>query len=115
VDLETRRIELEGGTFTDEAPPAGRGPDGSWLPFLAHVRIRQPATLVDATVRPVTPEEPARGGRWVVETDSPVWAIAPGQACVLYDGRRCLGGGRIAAPARQPFPAAERVPDPVPA
>ena len=25
VDLETRTIELEGGTFTDEAPPAGRG------------------------------------------------------------------------------------------
>ena len=26
-----------------------------------------------------------------------MWAIAPGQACVLYDGERCLGGGRIAA------------------
>jgi len=38
---------------------------------------------------------PAR--RWVVETDTPVWAAAPGQAAVLYDGERCLGGGRIAA------------------
>jgi hypothetical protein len=67
-------------------------------------------------VRPASSEEPARGGRWVVETDSPVWAIAPGQACVLYDGQRCLGGGRIAAPARRDsMPAQERVADPVPA
>jgi hypothetical protein len=29
-----------------------------------------------------------------------VWAIAPGQACVLYDGETCLGGGRISAPER---------------
>ena len=115
-DLETRTIELEGGTFTDEAPPAGRAPDGSWLPFRAQVRIRHRATLVDATVRPATSGEPARGGRWVIETDSPVWAIAPGQACVLYDGTRCLGGGRIAAQARQPStPAPDRVADPVPA
>ena len=85
-DLETRTIELEGGTFIDEAPPAGRAPDGSWLPFRAQVRIRHRATLVDATVRPASSDEPARGGRWVVETDTPVWAIAPGQACVLYDG-----------------------------
>ena len=53
-------------------------------------------------VRPASPDEPARGGRWTVETDTPVWAIAPGQACVLYDGDACLGGGRIAAPARRP-------------
>ena len=49
-----------------------------------------------ATVRPLTPGEPERGGRWVVETDRPVWAAAPGQAAVLYDGDVVLGGGRIA-------------------
>ncbi len=39
-------------------------------------------------VRPATAHEPARGGRWLVETDTPVWAAAPGQAAVLYDGER---------------------------
>jgi hypothetical protein len=33
-----------------------------------------------------------------VETDVPVWAAAPGQAAVLYDGEVVLGGGRIARP-----------------
>ena len=31
-----------------------------------------------------------------VKTVDPVWAPAPGQAAVLYDGEECLGGGRIA-------------------
>jgi tRNA-specific 2-thiouridylase len=95
-DLETRAIELEGVTFIDDAPPAGRGADGAWSAFRAQVRIRHRAALVDATVRPATADEPARGGRWVIETDTAVWAIAPGQACVLYDEQACLGGGRIA-------------------
>jgi tRNA-specific 2-thiouridylase len=37
----------------------------------------------------------ASGDAWTIETDVPVWAAAPGQAAVLYDGDRCLGGGRI--------------------
>ncbi len=97
-DLETREIPLDGGTFVAGDPPAGRGADGAWRPFSVQVRIRHGAPLVDATVRPATADEPARGGRWVVETSRPVWAIAPGQACVLYDGETCLGGGRIAVP-----------------
>ncbi|HEY4190544.1 MAG TPA: tRNA 2-thiouridine(34) synthase MnmA [Candidatus Limnocylindrales bacterium] len=97
-DLETREIPLDAGTFVAGDPPAGRDDDGAWRPFRAQVRIRHRAPLVGATVRPATSAEPARGGRWIVETDRPVWAIAPGQACVLYDGDRCLGGGRIAPP-----------------
>jgi tRNA-uridine 2-sulfurtransferase len=98
-DLETRRIPLDGGTFVAGEPPLSRDGSGAWSPFRAEVRIRHRAPLVPATVRPATDDEPARGGRWVIETDAPVWAIAPGQACVLYDGEVCLGGGRIGSPA----------------
>ncbi len=47
-----------------------------------------------------------RSRRWTAprapgasSTDDPVWAAAPGQACVFYAGDEVLGGGRIAAPA----------------
>jgi tRNA-uridine 2-sulfurtransferase len=95
-DLETTTIPIETGTWIAGSPPGGRSADGGWAPFRAQVRIRHRAPLVDAWVRAAGDGEPARGGRWVIETDRPVWAIAPGQACVLYDGEVCLGGGRIA-------------------
>jgi tRNA-uridine 2-sulfurtransferase len=95
-DLETTTIPLERVTFVAGSPPAADpGPDGA---FRAEARIRHRATPISATVRPASPTEPARGGRWIVETDDPVWAAAPGQACVLYDGDIVLGGGRIARP-----------------
>ena len=87
-DLETTTVPLNGVTFVDGPPPLAR-------PFRAEARIRHRATPVPATVRPATTAEPRRGGRWIVETDEPVWAAAPGQACVLYDGQVVLGGGRI--------------------
>ena len=102
-DLETTAIELERASFVAGDAPHGRDP------FRAQIRIRHRATPIAATVRPATPSEPARGGRWLVETDAPVWAAAPGQAAVLYDGEVVLGGGRIARPAPTGRPAA---PDP---
>lgn len=98
-DLETRQVHLEAVSFIADAPPAGRTADGAWRPFRAQARIRHRATPVEATVAPATADEPALGGRWTVDLDAPVWAAAPGQACVLYDGGTCLGGGRIASPA----------------
>jgi tRNA-uridine 2-sulfurtransferase len=98
-DLETTTVRLDAVTFTADVPPAGRARDGAWAPFRARVRIRHRAPLVDALVRPPSAGEPARNGAWTVETDAPVWAVAPGQACALYDGDVCLGGGRIAASA----------------
>jgi tRNA-specific 2-thiouridylase len=92
-DLETTAIELERASFVAGDAPNGRAP------FRAEIRIRHRATPIAATIRPATATEPARGGRWLVETDSPVWAAAPGQAAVLYDGEVVLGGGRIARPA----------------
>jgi tRNA-specific 2-thiouridylase len=102
-DLETTTIELERASFVAGDAPAGRDP------FRAEIRIRHRGTPIAATVRSATSDEPARGGRWLVETDAPVWAAAPGQAAVLYDGEVVLGGGRIARPVPVGRPAA---PDP---
>ena len=93
-------VGIEAVSFVADAPPTSRGDDGAWRPFRAQVRIRHRAPLVPATVRPAPARtSPRSGGRWVAEVDTPVWAVAPGQACVLYDGDTCLGGGRIAAPS----------------
>ena len=101
-DLETRSVPLSGVTFVADSPPVA----GSAGSFRAAARIRHRATPIPATVRPATAHEPRRGGRWIVETDAPVWAAAPGQACVLYDGDVVLGGGRIEAPVRAEQPLA---------
>jgi tRNA-specific 2-thiouridylase len=82
-DLETHDIEIERASFI--------APDVPAAPFRASVRIRHRAAPVDATVSPLGER------RWAVRTDLPVWAAAPGQAAVLYDGDEVLGGGRIAA------------------
>jgi tRNA-specific 2-thiouridylase len=91
-DLETTTFEVERVSFVADA--VSTGTPGREL--RAGVRIRHRATPIPATIRPATPEEPPRGGRWIVETDTPVWAAAPGQAAVFYDGDFVLGGGRIA-------------------
>jgi tRNA-specific 2-thiouridylase len=85
-DLETRTITIERASFIQTALPTA--------PFRASVRIRHRAAPVDATVRPLGDR------RWEVETDTPVWAAAPGQAAVFYDGAEVLGGGRIEARGR---------------
>ena len=90
-DLETRTVPLDDVSFVSGSPPAGTA-----TPFRAEVRIRHRASPIPATVRPAGPDVADRGGRWTVETDDPVWAAAPGQAAVLYDGELVLGGGRIA-------------------
>ena len=94
-DLETRAFAVERVTFVADAPPGGSAGEG----FRAAVRIRHRTTPVPASIRPASAAEPARGGRWIVETDEAVWAAAPGQACVFDDGDVVLGGGRIARAA----------------
>jgi tRNA-specific 2-thiouridylase len=86
-DLETNTIELSNTSFVDGGPPHTDE-------FRAEVRIRHRGEPIPCTVRPAVIEM-FDSRRWIVETDSPVWAAAPGQAAVLYDGERCLGGGRI--------------------
>lgn len=83
-DLETRDIVIERTSFIAPEPPSG--------PFRAEVRIRHRAALVPASVASLGER------RWRITTDSPVWAAAPGQAAVLYEGETVLGGGRIERP-----------------
>ena len=83
-DLETHTFTLERASFIAPSVPA--------TPFRAEVRIRHRAPLIAATVTPLAER------RWEVRTDAPVWAAAPGQAAVLYDGDEVLGGGRIERP-----------------
>jgi tRNA-uridine 2-sulfurtransferase len=89
-DLETRIVPLSAVSFVSGEPPAIAA-----SAFRADVRIRHRATPIPASVRPATANEPNRAGSWIVETDAPVWAAAPGQAAVLYDGDVVIGGGRI--------------------
>jgi tRNA-specific 2-thiouridylase len=88
-DLETRIVELERASFVAGGAPADV--------FRAEVRIRHRATPVPATVRRSEAGGARRDARnWTVTTDEPVWAAAPGQAAVLYQGDVVIGGGRIA-------------------
>ena len=81
-EIAQRSFNVDGARFVAGEPPAER--------FVASVRIRHRAPDVPAEVTMVGRD------RFVVESAEPVWAPAPGQAAVLYDGDECLGGGRIA-------------------
>jgi tRNA-specific 2-thiouridylase len=83
-EVAARQFAAEGRRFVAGQPPAER--------FAASVRIRHRSPDVACEVTLVGDD------RFVVETEEPVWAPAPGQAAVLYDGEVCLGGGRIARP-----------------
>ena len=81
-EVAQRTFTVDGARFTAGEPPRER--------FDASVRIRHRAPDVPAEMTMVGRD------RFLVETAKPVWAPAPGQAAVLYDGAECLGGGRIA-------------------
>ena len=73
-----------------------RATDWNWFPFPAltapmrvTVKIRHSQSEQSAVV---TPEE---NGFARVEFDAPQRAVTPGQAVVLYDGERVVGGGTI--------------------
>src|SRR5436853_2433694 len=66
---------------------SGAPPDG---PVEVQARVRSRAVDVAATVTPLD------GARAHVAFAQKLRAVAPGQAVVMYDGDRCLGGGWIA-------------------
>jgi tRNA-specific 2-thiouridylase len=65
----------------------------SRAPFRAAVKLRSAQPPLPATV---TLDETGGG---MVALDEPAIGVAPGQACVVYDGDRVLGGGVIRRPA----------------
>ncbi len=77
--------------------------DPNWL---GNVEGRRVMAKVRSLAKPV----PARvEGEWL-RFDAPEYGVAPGQAAVLYDGDRVLGGGWIEETAAAQTSAPERVP-----
>ena len=97
VEPETARVVVG-----PRAALAGRTlqlKDTNWL------GARPSAATAAARIRSTTEPKPARfernaDGSASVELDEPEYGIAAGQACVLYDGSRVLGGGWIVREAR---------------
>ncbi len=92
IDPESRRVVL--GTHDDLACRELEGHKVSWLvddvassfECLAQIRYQHTAALARVEVR---------GDEVTVRFEQPQFGVAPGQALVLYDGDRVLGGGWI--------------------
>ena len=89
-------LRLTAVNWLAEAPPA---PEGRRVPEGRKVEVKLRSTQAPApgTVTVTDPGEGAGEGGAVVVLDEPQYGVAPGQAAVLYDGTRVLGGGWIAA------------------
>lgn len=61
----------------------------STTPLTVNVKVRSAQEPIDASIILDT------NGTPVVSLHQPYYGISPGQACVIYDGDRCLGGGWI--------------------
>ena len=81
--LGTTLVPLHGTNWLVEPPPSRVAVK------LRSAQAPAPGTLVVA-----------RGGSAEVLLDAPAEAVAPGQACVAYDGERVIGGGWIARAAQ---------------
>ena len=110
LDPEARRVVVGPKAALADTEVAIR--DLNWLASTlpvdglnATVKLRSTQPPVGATLRPA-----ADGGATAV-LDTPVEGIAPGQACVAYDGDRVLGGGWIVRrSARADAPATTAAP-----
>lgn len=102
IDAETHQVVI--GTREELACTGLVADRLNWLvdaptePLRCRAKIRYLHAGVEAVARP-------EGDRLVVEFDQPQQGVAPGQACVLYDGDRVLGGGWIASSIAAELPA----------
>jgi tRNA-specific 2-thiouridylase len=87
VRIEPEQARIVVGPRRALAVEALRAADWNWL--------AEDQREVSVKVRSLAPAVPAtRDGDWV-RFDQPEYGVAPGQAAVLYDGTRLLGGGTI--------------------
>jgi len=96
IDAKNNRIVV--GEKTDLLKPSLTIRDVNWLGkagkipdagFTCTVKLRSLAPLIKARITPMDND------RARVELEEPYAGIAPGQACVFYEGERVLGGGWI--------------------
>jgi len=88
VRIEPEEARIVVGPRRALAVEAMRVADWNWL--------GENQREVSVKVRSLAPAVPAvRDGEWI-RFRSPEYGVAPGQAAVLYDGSRMLGGGSIA-------------------
>jgi tRNA-specific 2-thiouridylase len=86
LDAATQRVIV--GPRAALAVPAARIIDANWLTDIGNRSVM-------AKVRSMSRPVPVRlDGEWL-RFDTPEYGVAPGQAAVLYDGDRVLGGGWI--------------------
>lgn len=86
LDAATQRVIV--GPRAALAVPAARIIDANWLTDIGNRSVM-------AKVRSMSRPVPARlDGEWL-RFDTPEYGVAPGQAAVLYDGDRVIGGGWI--------------------
>lgn len=95
IEPESKRVVI--GAKSELAQPSLTAKDANWLvapeelPDQVQVQIRYNGLPKPATLR-LVPDEPER---FEVHFEQPQLAVAPGQAAVVYDHSRVLGGGWI--------------------
>ena len=92
--LGATRVRLRGVNWIgDGAEPRSLVPAD--VPVEVQVKLRSTSPPVPAVLKS-GPGGEWPGGEWIVTLARPEFAVAPGQACVVYRASRVLGGGWIA-------------------
>ena len=95
INPQTNQVVI--GSKDQLAKPGLTANEANWLveptdlPHQVSVQIRYNAPPQPAQIR----VDPSDKTRFSVDFDEPQLAVAPGQAAVVYDGPRVLGGGWI--------------------
>jgi tRNA-specific 2-thiouridylase len=107
IEADSRRVVVGPRASLGQSRVAVR--DLNWLDRAA-LPVAGAGRAVQVKLRSASPAVSARAwgvdGGAAVMLDEPQMGVAPGQACVFYDGARVLGGGWIARAADRP--AAQR-------